>query len=200
MGAVAFSKTIEAYSAEEAFQMLCEDARYEYGNDRYNGTISTCDMGRVKTIADKYSKNVEKKAFKMIKDAGYGYKRVADCIDMGVVEYHTISDKKLSEKSKVKAEYRQKYVIILEDDYGRDKEVSYWDTKTEADKEAMKLALKNNIEYIIKKMPVKINRGSNVVTTIRLVKKVTKTKPKKAVDGTVVKELRKYMFYGFAAE
>lgn len=200
MGAISFCKTITAYSAEEAFRQLFDEAIYDNGHDSYNGTISTCDMGRVRVISDKYTESVRKKALKIVEENHNGTKRVADCIDMGIVEYHTISAKKTSEKSKIKAEYRQKYVVILEDDFGKDIVVSYYDTKTEADKEAIRLALKNNWEYQVKKMPVKINRGSDVVTNVRLVKKVTHTKPKKAAEGSVVKPLRKYMFYGFAAE
>ena len=46
MGAVSFSNSVKAKTAGEGFNILVEQALYECGHRSYNGTISTCSMGR----------------------------------------------------------------------------------------------------------------------------------------------------------
>jgi hypothetical protein len=56
MGATTFVEKSRAYSMREAYNQLVDDARSEYGNDRYNGTISTTEGFVDKTAEWKKSK------------------------------------------------------------------------------------------------------------------------------------------------
>lgn len=51
MGATQFIEKTRAYSMRDAYNQLVEDATFEYGSDRYNGTISTT-QGFVDKTAD----------------------------------------------------------------------------------------------------------------------------------------------------
>lgn len=75
MGAVNFIEDILAVSAREGFDILAEDARYVRGNDRYNGTISTCELGSCKLKFPKYLESNNKKAYSFIEKDNYGTKK-----------------------------------------------------------------------------------------------------------------------------
>lgn len=94
MGAQSFYHEINETSAREGFDALCKEASYECGHDRYNGTINTCSLGRVATLADKYTKSISKKAYKLAVEDNFGAKRFASYFDLGVVEYRVTTTKK----------------------------------------------------------------------------------------------------------
>ena len=86
MGAQSFIHTKEATSPSEAFDELVDYATYKYGHDAYNGTISTCSLGRRRTplnLKPKYCKENESIAYKFVQDNDNGEKWVADYIDLG---------------------------------------------------------------------------------------------------------------------
>ena len=105
MGAINFTEEAFSTSAEAAFNSLVEDAVYRNGHDSYNGTISTCVLRRVRKMADKYSKTVEKKAHDLIMKEDYGIKWEAECLDLGVVHYEIVKVKKVTKKISKPAEY-----------------------------------------------------------------------------------------------
>jgi hypothetical protein len=198
MGACGFCEHIEGYNAGECFDRLVSDAISEYGNDPYNGTISTCSMGRVKTISKKYSNAVNEKAMKMIQDEDYGRKWVASVLDLGVVGYDIISITKKAPTTKTKAKYVQKYAVIRDEERG-EKVIASFDSKTEADEKAIKLTMDNPLKtYFVAKRPVNINNGDDTVTNI-IVKRERREKPLKPNKNRIVKEVHKYIFYGLAA-
>ena len=203
MGAQNFYHIIEGYSAGEAFDELFSDAIYKKGHDSYNGTISTCSLGYVKKMSSsgKYTKSILKKAMKYMEEDDYGSKWRATCLDLGIVGYDVITAKKTTKNPKTKAEYRQKYVVFSYDGFFRENETSagYRDSKKEADALAMKLALKNNLDYYVAKRPVNVNRGEDVVSEITYTTVRKNTKPKSSKDNTIVKPVHKYLFYGWAA-
>lgn len=86
MGAECFCNRANGKTAREAFNKLCDIAIHNYGNDPYNGTISTCDMGRCTLSFDKYEKENADKAFEHIKEEEYGRKWYADYVDLGYDE------------------------------------------------------------------------------------------------------------------
>lgn len=199
MGAQPFTHLIEGSNPSECFERLVNDAIYEYGNDSYNGTISTCTLGRMTVLADKYSDTVLKRARKKVNDDENGDKRVATVLDLGVVGYDIVTAKKVPVKAKEKAEYRTKFVVLKEA-YDSSKVIATKETKTEADEYAISQALKEpNFDYRVAKRPVKINKGSEYLTDIEISVKRVKTKPKKAPKNAVVSEAHKYLFYGWAA-
>jgi hypothetical protein len=201
MGASAFIHTRVDYSAGEAFNKLVAEAEYEDGHDSYNGTISTCGMGRVTKFSDVCTPAVEKKAYKYIKDHDNGSKWVASVLDLGVVGYEQILVKKVSPTHKNPAKYQQRFVVYrMEDEYNREKYVKDFGTKSEADTFAMKKTMENpDTEYVVRKKPIIVNSGSDTVTLFKIEKKTLKTRPKSVKTGAILKEKHKYVFYGWAS-
>ena len=84
MGAINFCNTESGKTASEAYNKLCEEAVYYYGHDPYNGTISTCDMGRCTLSFKEYESGNEDKAYHhILKEMDYGEKRTANYVDLG---------------------------------------------------------------------------------------------------------------------
>lgn len=85
MGACNFIDFKVAKTAEAAFEALVCEARYEYGNNPYNGTISTTGLSRraAKSVGQKtWGPRAEKKAYAIAEADGWGEKwesRVIDC-------------------------------------------------------------------------------------------------------------------------
>ena len=110
MGAQSFCTTIIAENARQAFEMLTGEATYEKGHDHYNGTISTCSMGRCRRSYNTYSKKNEKEAYEFIEKDGNGEKWVASYIDLGVIKYVKRTIKKVVKT--YDAKYKQKFCVI----------------------------------------------------------------------------------------
>lgn len=200
MGAQNFSIVGYGTSPREVFDGLVQDAEYEYGHDSYNGTISTCSLGRMKKVADKYTKSVDDKAHKIIEDEDYGEKWEARVLDLGVVRYELYSAKKVTHKAKRVAEYRQRFVVLNIDPFGKDKVVSHFATKKEADDEALRLIAKYpKNDYAVAKRSININNGDDIVTDFKTEKKIRASKPKSVPKGSILREVHKYVFYGWAA-
>src|SRR5690625_290978 len=94
MGATDFVEIITASSPQEGYKEIVEDYISMYGNDPYNGTMSTSRLGNVVKRYDKYLKRNEDEAFKYVHDENGGEKGVAKVIDLGVVEWRAITIKK----------------------------------------------------------------------------------------------------------
>lgn len=86
MGAEWFCNRASGKNAREAFDKLCEIAIHNYGNDPYNGTISTCSMGKCTLTFDKYESENVNKAIEHIKETDYGNKWYANYVDLGYDE------------------------------------------------------------------------------------------------------------------
>lgn len=197
MGACSFFHKIDGPSAGECFDILVQAAYEQSGHDPYNGTISTCTLGRVHRVADVCTPAVEKKVHKMIEDDDYGRKWVATCLDLGLVGYEVITVKKVATKPAKAAKYLTKYVVIEE----YTKTVSHHDTKTEAENAAMKAALAHpENDYTVCKRPVNMNRGDDCLTRLEVTKTMKKTKPKTTKQNAHVRAIHRYVFYGMAAE
>ena len=198
MGATNFVEEAMGFSAEECFGMLCGEAIYENGNDSYNGTISTCSLGSKRLSFSKYSKANEKKAYDYINKEENGQKWSADYIDLGVVEYEVITYKKKHTGNT--PEYKMKYTVKI--GYFDDiTSVRSFDTKKEADDYAIMYAVKNGINTRIRtvKEYVLIN-GEDTTTMIEVESKTYKSKPKlKPMPNRTIREVHKYLFYGWAA-
>ena len=200
MGANAFVKTVEDYSAQAAYEKLVAQAEYDDGHDSYNGTISTCSLGRVTKYSDVCTPAVEKKAYKYIQGLDYGSKWVASVLDLGVVGYDLLAVKKESPKNGSPARYQQKYVVYKRSGFDDEKYAEAFDKKPDADTYATKKTLENpDVRYCVKKQPVIVNKGTDLVSDFRLEKKRLKSRPKSVKKGAVLKEVHKYVFYGWAA-
>jgi hypothetical protein len=83
MGACNFVLMANGKSASEAYNTLVDYAVYCYGHDPYNGTISTCDLGRCTLSFANYEAKNEAEAYEHVKSRDYGEKWVADYVDLG---------------------------------------------------------------------------------------------------------------------
>lgn len=194
MGAQSFIHTVEASSAREAYESLVAEARHNRGHDSYNGTISTCSMGRCRQSYASPTKANEKKAYQYIEDHDNGQKWTADYIDLGVVKYVKTSVKKVVRT--YDAKYKQKFCVINMENGRR---LDACDTKGEADEKAMKHTLDGKWVTVIKDM-VKLS-GNNTVSEFKVETKTYTSKPKinKSEKHVRVNEIHKYIFYGWAS-
>jgi len=199
MGAMNFSHRVLAQSAEEGFNRLVGGAISEYGDRSYNGTISTCSMGRLRQVYAKPTETNRKNAYKFIEKDDYGQKWVADYIDLGVVEYKVLTIKKDHLDTKP-AVVRVKYTVRGYDRYDGDGKIEkYFDTKKEADDYALRLAIRNNKQYYTHKEGVVVEGDTRVTKTI-IEEKKYKTKPKlKPMPNRKIVEIHEYIFYGWAS-
>jgi len=60
MGATDFHNVVKADTAEEAYRIIVDDARSEFGSDPYNGTISTTHGFRMVSAPKSGAINSEK--------------------------------------------------------------------------------------------------------------------------------------------
>ena len=88
MGAVNFVHVMTGYDVEEAFNILVAEAEREYGDDIYNGTISTTSLSPVFSLKfDKYRPENGVKAYRLIEKEDFGEKWLSKPIDLGVMHY-----------------------------------------------------------------------------------------------------------------
>lgn len=202
MGACEFIHSVVGYSASEEFDKLVAAAEYDDGHEGYNGTISTCTLGRITKFSDICTPAVEKKAYKHIRERGCGEKWVANVLDLGVVGYEQISVKKCAPSGHKPAKYQQRFVVYKWHNIANcEKYVEDFATKPEADAYAAKMTLKDpNTEYTVRKRPIIVNGGNDAVTIFTIEKRELKTRPKTVKAGAVLKEKHKYVFYGLASE
>lgn len=194
MGAQSFRHTITAATPEEAYQRLVDSAIYSHGNDSYNGTISTCGMGCCKKSFNNYNEDNIIIAEKLIGDLDNGQKWVADYIDLGVVELQKVSIKK--NVKPYTADYKFMFGVYKACTNELVNSRALFKTKGEADKYAIKLALKGQ-DIQVKRKPVNLG-GNDVVSTFETTKTPTKKKTTKT-PNSVIQEKHKYIFFGWAA-
>jgi len=226
MGATNFEHECDAYDAKEAFRTISDSARREYGEDCYNGTISTCSFGRV--TAKTYGKTGKvtptsmKKAHDFIERHDWGHKWYCDAVDCGVKEWHVITLKKVPH-TKATVQFRTVFTIMVDGipyglspagvvDYAyyasltatQASERGDFKTQAEANKELKRLIAHGKLNdahevEIVKRAIPTSGKASNVA--IRYVRdtRVLKNKPKSVPDGAIVKELHTYVLYGWAS-
>ena len=197
MGAREFFITQKAKSAEEAFGILVEEAEYEKGHDRYNGSISTCSLrSRPVKVFDKYSPSNRSFAMDIAKADDFGEKWVAKYIDLGICGYELVEVVRTNHPNTAK--FKLMYVVY--DDDG--KFVGSADVKGAAEELAMKYALSHGCSCYIQKEHRKIE-GNNRVCTVDVKRKsyLPEDKPRlpRSATKTLV-EIHEYAFYGLASE
>ena len=205
MGAESFIHEIEAKTAREAFDKLIEQANQACGTEPYNGSINTCSIGDRTLKFDIFNKSNLDAAYEHIKNKDNGFKWDADYVDVGVSHYiiTTVSKKAvivpgISNQPKWKMQY---CLYTFDCVCGEQYTSIHFDKKTEADKKAMELALKDSAEYRVKKEYANVNSKSNsAVTEIVRTIKAFKTKPKlKELPNRKCEEVHTYLFYGWAS-
>jgi hypothetical protein len=201
MGATSFIHKVTARTAKEAFDLLIAEANESHGTESYNGSINTCTMGRCKKTYDKFNKATAKEAFKFIDDQGNGEKWTAHYIDMGVTSCVVTTIKKKAVDGG-KPEFKMQHCVYEHDMFNGDSYTGeHFNTKTDADKKAMELALKNDKTYRVSKEYVNVKKNtSSLVTETVSERKAYKTKPVlKDMPNRKVEEFHTYYFYGWAS-
>lgn len=201
MGAQWFQDSVIARNAKEGYNILCEEAIREYGEDGYNGTISTTNrVVMVKSYPIFLEKNINEVNSILKKYETNGEKWTAYCIDLGVISYNRISYKKISKQVNVK--YKLGYVLKKRGEYFNDWiEIAFGSTKKELEKYIQR-EIKNdsNVELIITKEYKNIS-GNNIATNISITKEKLKNNkyPKKTKNTICIEEIHKYLFFGLAS-
>ena len=191
-GAIEFIVYAEAYSPSEAYESLVEQAIYEYGNDCYNGTISTCEfVGRPVKLAEKFNKSMWEKAEAYARKKDYGSKWEARCLDLGVSKYIT-REVKNARTHKDSPVYKTKFCVM-----DCNSIIKQFDEKKKADEYAKKRILDTGSKYVCVKKKRMLVSGTDTVSDFTLVEKEYKSKPKNTTGKTVT-EKHWYAFYGLA--
>ena len=197
MGAREFFITQKAKSVEEAFGILVEEAEYEKGHDRYNGSISTCSLrGRPVKVFDKYSPENRRLAMNFAKADDFGEKWVAKYIDLGICSYELVEVVRTNHPNSAK--FKLMYAVYNDDG----KYVGSADVKGAAEELAMKYALSHSCSCYIQKEYRKIE-GNNRVCTIDVKRKSYLPEDKPRLPRSATKTLiaiHEYAFYGLASE
>lgn len=198
MGMRSFYVTECGRDEYEAFSKLVQEAQREYGDDMYNGTISTTELvGDPVVIAEKFSDESENAGSEYAKKNNYGEKWESRCLDLGVKEYTVTTVKKTHSRprqSRVCTQY------ILEE--FKDGAVTAigkpFEIREEAEAAAMKRAIENGTRVVVRETQVLV-KGKDVVTYINSDVQHYEKLPKDLPECAVVSALHVYGFYGWAA-
>lgn len=184
MGACDFRTKSRGASMSEAYRSAVDEAREEYGNDSYNGTISTTSGFRDLTsefkksglsLHDFIDKNIDK-----------AQKR-GSCFGICIKEPKANTNKIKSQVEHIVEKGTKKWVLkyVVYDRY-MENEIASKDTKGEAVKKAREYTEKNKERTIVVMKKV-LEKGNPKVAEINY----------KGSSNEVVGE---YMFFGIAAE
>jgi hypothetical protein len=197
MGSVSFSQTVVASSAREGYEMLVEDARDAYGSNRYNGKISTCDMGREKKSFPVYNDASRTATYEFIRNDGNGNKWVADYVDMGVKHY--IVRELQTTTKKADAKYKMQYAVCDYSGIIRPVSKHTFDERAKAVEDAKAQAVAGKDGVTVCKMPIK-QSGCETVMEVKTIEKIVPDKPKRVKKGQTVIPMHVYCFYGWASK
>lgn len=183
MGASFFQTTYRGKDIRDAYNSAVDDAEEEYGNDPYNGTISTTtDYGVVdKTKEYKASgKSLEQYISDM---AGKSAKR--QCFAICTEEPKTNTNKIKTQVEHIVTKGTKKWVLKYVVRRG-DHFIGAWPTKGEALKDARRYTEMNQVSTSIT-MEKQLDKGTDTVA------KITYKKSTSEKEG-------RWIFFGWAAE
>ena len=151
MGENLYCTEIESRDIRLVFNQLVDNARYSYGDDPYNGTISTTSLARIIYYSDKYGKRIASKFNKEPKEKFYPNKWETNAVNLGLVGYqpYSTSYSRLGYHiSHAKGErWVNNYVIVRQDN--SDLVYRGYITLSGAKRDAKEYALKHGIELFI---------------------------------------------------
>lgn len=198
MGSCLSSKTMETTLSErESFDKICESCIQEYGHqDGYNGTLSTCNLVRIRKNTEKYSQKQEKAIRAKIKkeedeiDKGDAY-----CYDFGIVGYlvSTITLENITNKPQYKKGFQFEYYKSGNRNGFVETKDSF--NKVEAKKLMLQYAKKGYIVNPLKEVYILVS-GKNTIASVKKTTKTFKTKPKVIKENQICEEIHKYFFIG----
>ena len=184
MGASSFQTSSYGVSMSDAYRNAVEDATYEYGNDRYNGTISTTHGCRDMTSEFKRS---GKSLSEFIRDNIDKCQKWGDAWGICVEQPKTNKNKIKSQVEHIVSKGTKKWVLLyMVECYNTDRILGKFKTKGDAVKSARKYTeeTQNTTKIYMSK---ELESGT---------KDVAKVIYKKSND----EKKGKYVFFGWAAE
>lgn len=209
MGATNFTYKYEGTDPRSAFDALVSELVYEYGNDSYNGTASTCSYsGRCLSTRDLcrkagISENAPAKervkaaydyADKALDDASKWY---ADAVDCGITKW-VVSKTKITKavpRDAVAPKYATRWVVT---------DFNGTPISRSAVKETFSAAKAYAMDHVDER-PARIERrkvlvsGSEPTYSITYEDKTYDRKPARVPKGATLKAIHTYVFYGWAA-
>lgn len=199
MGMMSFYVTECGKDEYEAFSKLVKEAQREYGEDMYNGTISTTELvGAPVVIAKNYSAESEDAGYEYAKKNNYGEKWESRCLDLGVTEYVVTTVKKTVIRKRAPLVFRTRYIL----EEIRDGIVATvgmpFESKQEAEDAAAQRAIESGTRVVVCKATVP-TKGRDVVSFVESDVRHYKELPKDLPEGASVAEIHMYGFYGWAA-
>lgn len=199
MGMMSFYVTECGKDEREAFNKLVAEATREYGEDEYNGSISTTELvGDPVVIAKKFSAESENAGYEYAKKNNYGEKWESRCLDLGVKEYLVTTVKKTLVPERETFMFEIGYIL----EEIRDGIVATvgkpFETKQEAEDAAIKRAIESGTLVVASRTKVP-TKGRDVVSFVESDVRHYKELPKDLPEGASVAEIHMYGFYGWAA-
>lgn len=199
MGAVNFYVTACGKDEREAFNKLVAEATREYGEDEYNGSISTTELvGDPVVIAKEFSDESEDAGCKYAKENNYGEKWESRCLDLGVTEYLVTTVKKTLIQDRVSPVFETRYIL---EEFTNGVVMSVGkplETEQEAEDAAMKRAIESKTRVVVREVKVPV-KGKDVVSYVDPDVRHYEKLPKDLPEGATVSEIHVYGFYGKAA-
>ena len=196
MGATNFLNEWRGANFQDGFAELKQQAEWEYGDNPYNGTLSTTRLsGREpRRIADRYSETARKRALKFLDQRSWGDKWVCEVLDLGVVEYEVATYKKVPQKAEARWETR--YAVC---ENGRRVKTLKTVVEARAFLERRIAVADGSVDsYTVEKVPENVSGGSCVATLYERQVRRYKTKPKRIPSGAVCVPIHVWWFYGWA--
>ena len=199
MGMISFYVTECGRDEYDAFSKLVREAQREYGEDMYNGTISTTELiGDPVVIAKEFSDESEDAGCKYAKKNNYGEKWESRCLDLGVTEYIVTTIKKTLVPERETFMFEIGYIL----EEIRDGIVATvgmpFESKQEAEDAAAQRAIESGTRVVVCKATVP-TKGRDVVSYVDPDVQHYKKLPKDFPEGASVAEIHMYGFYGWAA-
>jgi hypothetical protein len=182
MGACSFTTSSYGKSMSEAYNNAVEDATHEYGNDAYNGTIST--TRGVRDVTAEYKRS-GKSLNQYINDTIENFSKWGSCGGICVEEPKTNTNKVKSQVEHIVEKGTKKWVLKYVV-YDYDNQIGSYNTKGDAVKSAREYTERTQKRTSIS-MEKKLEKGNSQVARISY-KQATNEKK------------GKYIFFGWAAE
>lgn len=199
MGVVNFYVTACGKDEREAFNKLVAEATREYGEDEYNGSISTTKLvGDPVVIAKEFSDESKDAGYEYAKKHNYGEKCESRCLDLGVTEYVVTTVKKTVIRERATLVFETRYLLEEIRDGVIASVGEPFKTKQEAEDAAIKRAIESGARVVASRTKVP-TKGRDVVSYVDPDVQHYKKLPKDLPEGASVAEIHMYGFYGRAA-
>lgn len=201
MGATLYIEEAMGTNVKELFNQLVEEAKNNYGDNSYNGSISTTKLGRKVNFSNEEN---EKDIYQSSKF--FPEKRQTNYSETGIDHYKAFTPKWVKEEVSPKKEKGvrqvQKFSVMLTK-YASKQTKRYmaensFDTLTEAKQKAKEMALIFEQDVTIKKH--RSNGEMFEIGKFELISDGKKYKSSRKSKSKVYKPVKKYMFFVFAAE